>query len=47
MELAESPRDEDMQLMSELGDDLMRLLSSNCEVLERGEMEIGRLCPSF
>ena len=47
IELAESPREEEIQLMSELGEDRIRLLSSSWDVLERGEMEIGRLCPSF
>ena len=37
-----------MQLMSELlGGERIRLLSSSCELLERGEMEIGLLCPNL
>ena len=47
MDPAELPRDVVMQLTSELGEERMRLFRSNCELLERGEMEMGRLRPSL
>lgn len=47
MDPVESLREEEMQLMRELGGERIRLFSSSCEVLERGEMEIGLLWPNL
>lgn len=47
MEPAESPRELEIQLINELGEERIRLFRSNCELLESGEMEIGRLCPNL
>ena len=47
MDPAESLLEVDMQFMRELGEERMRLFRSNCELLDIGEIEMGRFRPNL
>ena len=44
---AESLLEVDMQFINELGEERMRLFRSNCELLDSGDIDMGRFRPNF